>query len=41
MCNNQAIHTKSLQSISHRLVLHHVNQASSQTEVREDQQHVL
>lgn len=35
------VHTKSLQSVSHSLVLHHVNQTSAQTEVREDQEHVL
>lgn len=33
--------TKSLQSISHCLVLHHVDQSSAQTEVWEDEEHVL
>ncbi len=35
------IHTKSLQSVSRSLVLHHVNESPAQTEVREDQEHVL
>lgn len=33
--------TKSLQSVGHRLILHHVNQPSAQTEVREDEEDVL
>lgn len=33
--------TKSLQSVSHGLILHHVNQPSAQTEVREDEEDVL
>lgn len=34
-------HTESLERVSHGLVLDHVDQPSAQTEVREDQQHVL
>lgn len=33
--------TESLQSISHCLILHHVNKSSPQAEVREDEEHVL
>lgn len=33
--------TKSLQSISHGLVLHHVYQPTSQAEVREDQEDIF
>lgn len=33
--------TESLQSISHCLILHHVNKSSSQAEVREDEEHIL
>lgn len=33
--------TKSLQSVGHCLILHHVNQASAQTKVGEDEEHVL
>lgn len=33
--------TKSFQGVGHGLVLHHVDESSSQTEVREDEQDVL
>ena len=33
--------TKSLQCISHGLILHHVNQSSAEAEVREDEEHIL
>lgn len=39
--HRSAVLTKSLQSISHCLILHHVNQSSAQTEVWEDEEHVL
>lgn len=33
--------TKSFEGISHRLVLHHVDESSTETEVREDEEDVL
>lgn len=45
ICNSwekrSTVITKSLQSVRHCLILHHVNQSSAQTKVREDEEHVL
>ena len=40
-CKGLLVLTESLQSISHGLILHHVDQSSTQAEVREDEEHIL
>lgn len=36
-----SVFTESLQSISHGLILHHVDQSSAQAKVREDEENIL